>query len=121
MKINKQALEAIRKSAISGENLANLFEKMASGIEAVGSPGGLLILSFIDPTSMPEEGELIPTITAALKPFTLRPSTPKEEGQIAMAPDSSAPSLTSLNNSGIGVKVDTMKILRKTSPENQNE
>lgn len=72
MNINKQALEAIRRSAISGENLVKLFEKMASGIETVGSPGGLLILSYIDPTNMPEEGELVPTITVALKPFTLR-------------------------------------------------
>lgn len=72
MKINQQALEAIRDSAITGPNLAALFKKMAAGVETVGSPGGLLILSYIDPQSMPAEGELVPTLTLALKPFTLR-------------------------------------------------
>ncbi len=77
MKINQQALEAIRRSKITGENLAKLFERMAAGISTVGSPGGLLILSYIDSKSMPTEGELVPTITVALKPFTLRPSPPE--------------------------------------------
>ncbi len=72
MKINQQSLDAIRGSEITGENLANLFEKMAAGIESVDSPSGLLILSYIDPKIMPAEGELIPTLTLALKPFTLK-------------------------------------------------
>lgn len=72
MNINQRALEAIRGSEITGTNLANLFERMATGITTVGSPGGLLILSYIDPINMPKEGELVPTLTLALKPFTLR-------------------------------------------------
>lgn len=79
MKINQQALNAIRGSAITGENLAQLFEKMAAGVETVGSPGGLLILSYIDPKSMPAEDELVPTLTLALKPFTLRQPAPEEK------------------------------------------
>jgi len=77
MKINQKALDAIRGSAISGPPLADLFEKMSAGTEAVGSPGGLMILSYIDPANLPEEGELVPTITLALKPFTTRPPIPK--------------------------------------------
>ena len=72
MKINQQTLKAIRDSAITGGNLADLFEKMATGIETVDSPGGLVILSYIDPTKMPTEGELVPTLTLALKPFHLK-------------------------------------------------
>jgi len=79
MEINQQALDAIRGSAITGENLAQLFEKMAAGIETVRSPGGLLILSYIDPKSMPAEGELVPTLTLALKPFTLRQPASEEK------------------------------------------
>jgi len=78
MEINQQALDAICGSAINGPNLAALFKKMAAGIETVDSPSGLLILSYIDPKSLPEEGELVPTLTLALKPFTLRqPPTPE--------------------------------------------
>lgn len=77
MIINQKALDTIRDSAISGPRLADLFEKMSAGTEAVGSPGGLLILSYIDPVNMPEEGELVPTITLALKPFTTRPPVSK--------------------------------------------
>lgn len=81
MVINQKALNTIRGSAITGPNLADLFEKMAKGVETVGSPGGLLILSYIDPVNMPKEGELVPTITLALKPFTLRqPPAPEPTG-----------------------------------------
>lgn len=80
MTINQKALRAIRDSAIDGPNLGNLFEKMSAGTEAVGSSGGLLILSYIDPASMPKEGELVPTITLALKPFTTRLPKPTTEG-----------------------------------------
>lgn len=77
MNINQKALKAIRDSGISGPRLADLFEKMSVGTKAVGSPGGLLILSYIDPVNMPKEGELVPTITLALKPFTTRPPVPE--------------------------------------------
>ena len=77
MLINPKALNAICGSPISGPQLADLFARMATGIETVGSPGGLLILSYVDPANMPEEGELVPTITLALKPFTTRPPVPK--------------------------------------------
>lgn len=77
MNVNQKALEAIRHSGITGARLANLLEQMATGTEAVGSPGGLLILSYIDPANMPKEGELAPTITLALKPFTTRPPVSK--------------------------------------------
>jgi len=71
MKINKFAIEAIRNADFTGENVAALFEKMAIG--AMDSTGSLLILSYVDPDRLPEEGELVPTITFALKPF----STPR--------------------------------------------
>ena len=77
MLINQHALEAIRGAALTGKNLAELFEKMAGGVEVVASPGGLLILNYMDPQNLPAEGELVPTITLALKPFTLkRPAVP---------------------------------------------
>lgn len=72
MAINQYALESIRSAALTGENLAGLFEKMASGVGVVDSPGGLLILNYMDPQNLPAEGELVPTITLALKPFTLK-------------------------------------------------
>ncbi len=72
MAINQHALESIRNAAITGKNFAGLFEKMASDIEIVGSPGGLFILNYMDPENLPTEGELVPTITLALKPFTLK-------------------------------------------------
>lgn len=72
MPINQHALEAIRGAALTGENFAGLFEKMAGSVEIVTSSGGLLILNYIDPQNLPAEGELVPTITLALKPFTLR-------------------------------------------------
>jgi len=78
MNINFLALEAIRCSQITGARLAGVFEKMAVGTEAVGSPSGLLILSYIDSENMPKEGELVPTITLALKPFTTRLPKPEE-------------------------------------------
>jgi len=83
--IHQKALEAIRNAALTGENFALLFERMATGLAGVASPGGLLVLNYLDPNQMPEEGELVPTITLALKPFTLRqplrPASrkPKEE------------------------------------------
>ena len=81
MQINQHALEAIRNAALTGENLASLFEKMAGGTDAVGAPGGLLILNYLDPDNLPVEGEFVPTITLALKPFTRRrPITPQPEG-----------------------------------------
>lgn len=70
--INSHALEAIRTSQITGPNLADLFEKMTNGTLAVGSSGGLLILNYLNPDQLPSEGELVPTITLALKPFTTR-------------------------------------------------
>jgi len=77
--INHHALEAIRNAAFTGKNLAGLFEKMANSTEIVASSGGLLILNYIDPQNLPVEGELVPTITLALKPFTLqRPTKPGE-------------------------------------------
>ena len=72
MPINQHALEAIRRAALTGENFAGLFEKMAGSVEIATSSGGLLILNYIDPQNLPAEGELVPTITLALKPFTLR-------------------------------------------------
>lgn len=76
MPINQHALESIRNAALTGENLAGLFEKIANGVGVVDSPGGLLILNYMDPQNLPAEGELVPTITLALKPFTLkRPKT----------------------------------------------
>jgi len=79
MDINFLALEAIRCSQITGARLAGVFEKMATGTKAVGSSGGLLILSYIDPANMPKEGELVPTVTLALKPFTTRLPQPEPE------------------------------------------
>jgi len=72
MPINQHSLESIRHAAITGENIASLFEKMALGAQGVGSSGGLFVLSYLDPEQLPEEGELVPTITFALKPFTRR-------------------------------------------------
>lgn len=72
MPINQHALESIRHAAITGENVAALFEKMALGAQGVGSSGGLFVLSYLDPDQLPDEGELVPTITLALKPFTRR-------------------------------------------------
>lgn len=72
MPINQHALKSIRSAALTGENLAGLFEKMADSVEIVASPGGLLILNYMDPQNLPAEGELVPTITLALKPFTFR-------------------------------------------------
>lgn len=70
MPINQHALKAIRGAALTGENLAGLFERMADSTEMVAAPAGLLILNYIDPRNLPAEGELVPTITLALKPFT---------------------------------------------------
>jgi hypothetical protein len=72
MGINKFALNAIRGAAITGENIASLFERMADGTLGVSSSGGLLVLNYMEPNQLPAEGELVPTITLALKPFTLR-------------------------------------------------
>jgi len=70
--INQHALEAIRASELSGANIAELLERMAAETEQIGSSGGLFILSYLDPDQLPEEGELVPTITLALKPFSLK-------------------------------------------------
>ena len=68
--INQPALEAIRKADLTGKNFADLFEQMTKGTEGVGAFGGLLILDYTN--QLPEEGELVPTITLALKPFTTK-------------------------------------------------
>lgn len=75
--INEHALNAIRTAAISGPNLAGLFERMAIGAQGVGSSGGMFILSYLDPDQLPEEGELVPTITLSLKPFTTKRQPPR--------------------------------------------
>lgn len=76
--INKHALQAIRAAALTGPNIAAQFERMAIGTEGVGSSGGLFILSYLDPEQLPSEGELVPTITLALKPFTTKRITPEK-------------------------------------------
>lgn len=70
--IHQHAIEAIRKANLTGENFASLFEQMTKGTEGVGAFGGLLILDYTDSNHLPAEGELVPTITLALKPFTTK-------------------------------------------------
>lgn len=72
MNISQVALNAIRESQLSGPNVAALFERMAENAATVASQGGLLILSYLPPEVLPSEGELVPTITLALKPFSMR-------------------------------------------------
>jgi len=67
--LNKQAIEALRNSDITGPALVDVFEKMAQGLIGLGAPGGMLNLNFIPPGVMPAEGELIPVITLAVRPF----------------------------------------------------
>ena len=76
MNISQVALNAIRESQLSGPNVAALFERMAENVTVISSQGGLLILSYLPPEVLPPEGELVPTITLALKPFSMRQLTP---------------------------------------------
>jgi len=79
VKLNDAAVKAIYNSDISGPALVGVFEKMAQGLLGVNAPGGMLNLNFIPPDTLPEEGDLIPVITLALRPFrNLRPQHPPE-------------------------------------------
>lgn len=79
MKLNDAAIKAIYNSDISGPALVGVFEKMAQGLLGVNAPGGMLNLNFNPPDTLPEEGDLIPVITLALRPFrNLRPQRPPE-------------------------------------------
>jgi len=78
MPINEYALRAIRTADLTGENIADLFERMVCGTQGVGSSGGMFILNYIDPEALPEDGELIPVITLALKPFTTKTPVPAD-------------------------------------------
>lgn len=77
MKLNDAAMQAVYHSDISGPALVSVFEKMAQGLLGVKAPGGMLNLNYLPPDTMPEEGDLIPVITLALRPFrNLKPTRP---------------------------------------------
>ena len=77
VKLNDAAMQAIHNSDISGPALVGVFEKMAQSLLGVKAPGGMLNLNYLPPGIMPEEGDLIPVITLALRPFrNLRPARP---------------------------------------------
>lgn len=67
--LNQRAIEALRNSDITGPALVDVFEKMAQGLIGMNAPGGMLNLNFIPPDTIPAEGELVPIITLALRPF----------------------------------------------------
>lgn len=75
MKLNDAAMQAIHNSDINGPALVRVFEKMAQGLLEVRAPGGMLNLNYLPPDTMPEEGDLIPVITLALRSFrNLKPA-----------------------------------------------
>ncbi len=69
MVINQHTLDSIRNANLTGPNFATLFKQLAEGNETMDAPGSLLVLSYMDLENLPAEGELVPTITLALKPF----------------------------------------------------
>lgn len=83
--LNQQAIETLRNSDITGPALVDVFEKMSQGLIGLGAPGGMLNLNFIPPGVVPAEGELIPVITLAVRPFVNltkrpRPAAPEMYG-----------------------------------------
>jgi hypothetical protein len=79
MPINNYALATIRQSGITGTDFADLFEQLAASMEKTDSSAGLLVLNYMSPDQLPAEGELVPVVTLALKPFTLRSNPPVQE------------------------------------------
>lgn len=72
MPINDYALTTIRQSGMTGADFADLFEQLAVSMAKTDSSAGLLVLNYMSPDQLPAEGELVPVVTLALKPFTLR-------------------------------------------------
>ncbi len=79
MPINNQILDTIRQADLSGANIAELFEQLAVSMAKTDSSAGLLILQFIRQEQLPAEGELVPTLTLALKPFTYRSNDQQQD------------------------------------------
>jgi len=68
MKIQKEALEALQGASITGQKLAQLFEKMASELEQTGGASGLFTIDYQRPGEV-DSDTLAPQVILVLRPL----------------------------------------------------
>lgn len=64
MPINAEALNLVKVSGITGDNIANDMATMAEQ----APEGSMLVFTYLPPSGVVKEGELIPSVILVLKP-----------------------------------------------------
>jgi hypothetical protein len=71
MKINKHALDRVRKAPMSGEGTADILLSMAAGATLDGAEGVSLTLDYQHEDDPVGPGDMIPIITLSLRSATI--------------------------------------------------